>query len=86
VRPCIGQSDYQLVHVNMADKSVPVYVGPSSFLADQGIKLVPGEQMRSAVARTGDTLTALRIEVDGRSVALRDERGRPLWEHPRIAH
>jgi hypothetical protein len=85
VHPCAGQP-YLLVRIESADRIVSVYLGPGSFLTEQGITIVPGETLSGDAAHAGHILTALTIEVGGRAVALRDAQGRPLWSRTGVTH
>lgn len=86
VRPCIGQPGYLLATVNVAGRVLSIYLGPGSFLAEQGVNIAPGDALSGYAVHAGDTVTALTIEVSGQAVTLRDEQGRPLWNRSHISH
>jgi hypothetical protein len=89
-RPCIGQPVYLVAHVKTqaegGTRTLAIYLGPKAFLEESGVGLQPGDFVQIAVARAGETLTALALDLDGRTVALRDPQGRPLWSGSRVAH
>jgi hypothetical protein len=75
-----------LLHLKTREETVVIYLGPVWYVEEQGIKLVPGDQLEvkgSRITMDGQPmLIAQYVKKGERVLNLRDEQGLPLWAGP----
>jgi hypothetical protein len=75
-----------LMHLKTREETLVIYLGPVWYVEEQGIKLVPGDQLEvkgSRITMDGKPmLIAQYVKKGQRVLNLRDEQGLPLWAGP----
>lgn len=75
------------LEIKTGSETVSVHLGPSWFLAKQGVAFAEGDQVEitgSKMEMGGmPVVLAREVKKDGKTVTLRDEQGLPLWSQGR---
>ena len=81
----VGRMGWNGTHlvVSFGAETLPVHVGPSNYLAQQGFSFVAGDQIEVTGSRIkfegSDVLLAREIKKGGKVLTLRNAQGIPAW-------
>ena len=69
------------------DAAYDVHLGPASYVKDQGFNFKKGDQIEVTGSKLkfsgGESIIAREVKMGGKTLALRDEQGIPLWPRGR---
>lgn len=81
--PARGRMGLYLSVEDSGGEMLDVRTAPLGYLADRGVSLAPGDELEftgsRVVVRGARVLIAREVTKQGKTVALRDREGRPLW-------
>ncbi|MFC1820013.1 DUF4405 domain-containing protein [Thermodesulfobacteriota bacterium] len=70
--------------IKTGDTSYEIHLGPSEYMASQGITLTEGANVTLAGFIYGTHVAVTKLEIGGKTITLRDETGRPAWAGSRF--